>query len=326
MTDLRRLRDLDERLVPAAAARVRAWADALEGRRERLVTWAKGLRLGLDARSLRQLDERYATRGPLGLLREVPQVGFVVIGLVFLAGTGTAVSRDAANNRLAQQQTVSDPSAGPTLPGEDVGNRTLGPAVGDTVQGYQAMATQDLVTAQKSSGDRVALVSLRSYLSPAQMVALFTGESVVRIYLRSRSGGKDAAQLPVDVSGNLQGTLTKAYAQAARGRLAAQKSYQGYVNTLTVATKEDQSFKDLYASFARSTGAEAKDYQHACACGYAAVVVASPATLARLASAAAVRAVQAAPKGLALKDLEVLPLLPEVTGVVPQAQAQVDPP
>ncbi len=315
-------RQLDDRFVPALAARVGRLRAAWAARRVTPEATPK-------VRSLRQLDERFAGTGPLAVFRDVPQLGFVVIGLVFLAATGTAVSREAEQNRRAQQQTVVDPGAGtgPVLPGsEGEVSRTLGPAVGDTAPAYVALAKQGLAAVQKSKDGRLALVSFRAYLTPAQLTVLFGRSQVVRVYLRSRPGGKDAAQLPVDITGDLANTLEKAYAQAAHGRLLAQRAYQRYVDTLTVATKEDQAFKDLYAAFASSTGREAKDYEHSCACVYAAVVSAAPVVLSGLAAKAAVRAVQVGPAGVPLTSLEVLPLLPEVTGVVPAAQAPVEAP
>ena len=331
MKDRRELRDLDDRVVPVLAARVGQWRISLLAWWERLVAGLRGLNRdsapSLDVRSLRRLDERYTTSGPLGLLREIPQLGFILIGLVFLVGTGTAVSREAARNRATQEATDPLPEATSELPGQEGEvSTTLGPAVGDEVLAYQATATRSLAEARRDEGSRLALVSLRSYLTPGQVKELFTGYNVQRVYLRSRSGGKDAAQLPVNVTGDLGKALVKAYADAAHGRAVAQGSYQGYVNTLTVVTKEDQSFKDLYASFAASTGREAHDYRSSCACVYAAVVSATPQRLAELTARASVRAVQVAGKGLALQAIEVLPLLPEVTGIVPAAQAPVDPP
>jgi hypothetical protein len=279
--------------------------------------------------TLKDLDARYAGSGPLALLREVPQVGFVLIGLVFLAGTATAVTREASQNRRSAQQTVEvAPPSAASLPGEEVddGSRTLGPDVGEVVQSYLANASQGLAAAVSSAGTRVALVSLRSYLTPGQLKQLLTGYHVNRIYLRAPAGGKDAAQLPVDVTGDLASSLPKAYAQAAHGRELARTSYQGYVDTLTVSTTEDQAFKDLYAAFAHSTAREAQAYKSSCACVYAAVVSATPKLLAELARKQPVRGLQVAGKGLVLGQLQVLPLLPEVTKVVPKQQAPDDPP
>lgn len=322
----RRLRDLDARFVPAAAERVGALADGVALRSERLSTWWRGL----DLTSVKQLDVRYTKAGPLALMREVPQVGFLFIALVFLAGAGTAVTREAAKNRLAQQQSVLVP--GPTTatqaPSADGGDGTLGPTVGDTVTAYLAAAAKGLAAAAKSSPDtaRVALVSFTAYQTPAQVRTMLSGYQVVRVFLRAKAGGKDAAQLPIEIKGDLAGTLRSAYAQAARGRLDAQKAYQGYVDTLTVSTKEDQAFKDLYTDFAHSTGIEAQAYLHDCACVYAAVVAASPATLLALRSRAAVRAVEVGAKSRVLQGIQVFPLLPEVTGKVPRQQAAVEQP
>jgi hypothetical protein len=319
-----RLRGLDGRILPAAATRVAALAEALAVRRERAVHW----RRNLDLATLKQLDARYAGSGPLAFLRDVPQIGFVLIGLVFLAGTGTAVTREAAKNRLSQQQSVTavpGPANTVTAP---AGSGTLGPAVGEKVPAYLATAAKGLAQAAKSAarGDRVGLVSFSAYQTPTRVRSMLAGYHVLRIYLRAQEGGREAAQLPIEVRGDLGTTLTRAYAQVARGRLDAQRAYQGYVDSLTVTTKEDQAFKDLYATFARSTRLEARAYQRGCACVFAALVSASPPMLEQLRSRPGVRGIEVAGKGMSLPDLQVRPLLPEVRGVVPKQQAAVEQP
>jgi len=94
------------------------------------------------------------------------------------------------------------PVTAPTaLPGEEAGGTTLGPAVGTTVPTYLAQAAQGLIAAAKSSPDvpRTALVSFTAYQTPAQVEAMLSGYPALRVYLRARAGGKEAAQLPVDV-------------------------------------------------------------------------------------------------------------------------------
>ncbi|MCW2600979.1 MAG: hypothetical protein JWM02_2808 [Frankiales bacterium] len=319
------LRDLDNRVVPAAAQRVGALAEGFVVRRQRLGQWWRGI----DLSRLKELDARYVGSGPLALLRDVPQVGFVVIGLVFLAGAGTAVSREAAKNKLAQQQVIApSTTTGSQVPSVAHGSSTLGPSEGDTVPHYLTVAARGLMAAGTSAPDtaRIALLSFSAYQTPLQVQTLLSGHHVLRVFLRAEVGGKDAAQLAADVKGDLAGSLTTAYAQAARGRLDAQKAYQGYVDTLTVTTKEDRAFKDLYAAFARSTGLEVKAYQQQCACVYAAVVSDSPSSLLQLRSRAGVRAIEVAAKGLTLQVIQLLPLLPEVTGVVPKQQVAVNQP
>jgi len=323
------LRDWDDRLLPRAAECLGASVAWFSARRDR---WRARPSVAPTSEGLRGLDRRYASSGPLSVFRDVPQLGFVVIGLVFVAGAVTAVSWEAAKNRLAQQQTVVDQgsTAGAILPGgaEGAGNSTLGPAVGDMAPTYLADVAKTLAAAEKTAPDqtRVALVSFSAYQDPAQLRSMMSGYHVVRIYLRAKVGGMGAAQLPFDVKDDLGATLNESYAQAARGRADLQKSYLGYVDTLQVVTKEDQAFRDTYAAFGTAAGAEAKGYQSGCACVFAAVVSAASSMLPALRARIGVRAIQAAPAGALLLSLRVSPLLPEVTGVVPKQQAAVDAP
>jgi hypothetical protein len=325
-----RLRDLDERWVPAVARRLRALADgmtSLSGRIGRARPGTKVDRVevprerSLERRSLRALDERYATSGPLGLFRDVPQVGFVVVGLVFLAGTGTVVSRNAADTRANSQDTVSAPTGSS---GDGGGSATLGPQPGDAVSTYVSAAAGELKRVGKGAA-RVSLVNLAGFQNQQQAVATVSGLEVLEVFLRSSAGGKDATVIASPVSGSFVAGVKSAYADAARGRHEAQRSYQGYVDTLTVTTKEDQQFKDYYRMFARSTGAEAAAYDGNCACVYALVVKATPQQLQALASRPGIRSVQVAKAGLGVNEVQVFPLLPTVKGIVPEQQTDSPP-
>jgi hypothetical protein len=336
-----RLRDLDERWVPAVARRLRALTNGLTslgdslgnslgdrfarevpGTREDQVEVVPERQKPLERRSLRSLDERFASSGPLALFREVPQVGFVVVGLVFLAATGTVVSRRAADTRANSQDTVVAPAG--TAVGDGGGSSILGPQPGDSVTTYLAAAAGELRQVGKGAA-RVSLVNLAGFQNQQQAVATVAGLDVLEVFLRSTAGGKDATEIASPISGEFSTGLTKAYADAARGRHEAQKSYQGYVDTLTVTTKEDQQFKDYYRMFARSTAAEAAALDRNCACVYALVVTATPQQLQTLASRPGVRSVQVAKAGLGLKDVQVLPLLPTVKGIVPERQTTSPP-
>ena len=316
-----RLRDLDERWVPAAARRVRALTSLGKRVTPALPRSKREPTKERERRSLRELDERYASTGPLGLFRDVPQVGFVLVGLVFLAATGTAVSRQAATNRANSQDTVSGPTAatdgGP-------GTRILGPQPGDTVSTYLSTAAGELTRAPKGDA-RVSLLNLASFHNQQQAVAAVSGLEVLEVFLRSTAGGKEATEIASPVAGPFAAGLKRAYAEAARGRREAQRSYQGYVDTLTVTTKQDQQFRDYYRMFAASTGAEANALDRNCACVYAIVVKATPEQLLRLTSRSGVRSVQVAGAGLGLKDVQVFPLLPTVKGVVPEQQTTSPP-
>lgn len=308
--------DLDDKFLPLAAAKVAALTQKLAVQRTRF-------RHSFQGTSLKDLDARYAGTGPLALLRDVPQVGFVLIAAVFLAGAGTVVTRESSRNRTAQQQTV-DPGS-PETP-YATGDTTLGPEVGEATATYEGTSARGLTEASTGSPEdtRVALISLRAYQSPAQLKVLLEGFPVRRVFLRAKAAGTDASQIPIDIKGDLLTELRRAYAATVSGRLEAQKSYQGYVDSLTVTTPEEQAFKDLYAAFAKATGIEAREFKAGCACVFAVVVEAKAGRLQDLRTRPGIRAIEVADRGVALRALQVRPLLPEVRGAVPKQQAGVD--
>jgi hypothetical protein len=303
-----RPQQLDERYLPGAARWLRARVDAatatLERGRDALGRW--------DADAL---DARYAGRVPFALLRTQPVLALVVVGALLAAGVGTAVVQERRDGGPR-------PRASTELPGQGGLPRgaVLGPAVGDSTRDYVRKATDGLVDAVRDApgATRVALVSLSSYRTPEQADALLSGFTVRRAFLRAKAAGKEAAALPVEVQGALLPALRRAYAETARSRVAAQKSYQGYVDTLRPDSTQDRAFRDLYAAFARSSGIEAREYGHDCACVYAALVTATPVLLLSLNARAGVRAVEIAGPGLTVLQVQVQPLLPEVEGVVPR--------
>lgn len=315
-----KLRDLDDAFVPRLAERVSRTADRLAVRRERLRAAGRP-----DAASLRGLDQRLTSRGPLALVREVPQLGFVVIAAVLLAGVATARSQEAERTRAEQReqsavQTV-DPATGEE--GEDVAVTALGPEVGTTVTAYTTAAALNLRQAALKGGDgpRVALVTFGAYRTPVQVRELLQGYPVVRAYLHAAAAGKNAVQLPVEVKGDVLASLTEAYRTTVQQRTTAQQEFQGYVDTISVTTKEEQVFKDYYVAYAKASGIEAREYQSGCACVFSALVTGTPGQLLQLRSRSGVRAVEVAGPGLTAADLQVRPLLPGTTGVVPKAQA-----
>ena len=315
-----KLDDLDSRYVARAADRVGRAARRLAERRERTAAVVQAV----DVRSLRSLDNRYTTKGPLALVREVPQLGFVAIAALLFAASAAVVDQTSAQNREKARAAATDQVVTPGSDGgvQLAGRSSLGPDVGDNTSRYQNSAVLSLREAAKQKGNRVALVSLNRYLTPSQAAQSFSGILVTRVYLRARAAGKEAVQLPVDILGQLLPDLTKQYAALVPLRRAAEKSYQGYVDTLTVTTKEEASFKELYAQFARSSAVEAHEYATGCACVFAVVVSASPDQLVSLGGKPGVRIVDVAGKGLKTGDLEIRPLLPEIRGVVPKQQAQ----
>lgn len=311
MTLVDRLREWDQQLLPHAAARLRRLVRAGSARWQR---WEQVRSPGVRV-LLTGLDTRYAGRWPLRLVREVPQLGFVVIAAVFLAGTGSAVVLHPAAPAPA---VIAFPGSSD---GGDAGPVRLGPDVGTTTTDYVAAANRSLAAAARSRQPHLALVSFGGYRTPAQVALMLAGVPVRRVYLRATVGGPDATQRPVDLHGGLLDDLRGAYAKAAQASLEAHKSYETYVAT----TNDDKPFQQLYAAFAASTAREARAYQTGCACVFAAVVEAKTPELLVLRSRQGVRAVEVSARQATLHDVLVLPLLPEVSGPVPRVQTPGDP-
>ena len=108
-----KLDDLDERWVPRLAVRLRAVVDNAGVRRERLAARLRNARAsvlepGPDS-PLRGLDERYAMHGPLALLRDVPQLGLLLVAAVFLTGSVVALERAGDRQRSSAEQASTDP-------------------------------------------------------------------------------------------------------------------------------------------------------------------------------------------------------------------------
>lgn len=302
------LRDLDDRLLPLAAARARAAVDRYLALQRR----AGGRLRALD---LDALDRRWA-RGPLRVLHARPLVGLVVVALVAAAGVGVVLHDERAPAPVQAGPGVTD--RGPSY--DDLRGATLGPQVGTTVAAYVRTSTEGLVKAVQTepTTPRVALVSLATYLTPEGAAVVLNGYATARVFVRAPAAGANATPFPVEVRGNVLSSLRKAYADTARSRATAARSYQGFVDTLKGSSKEDENFRRLYAGFAKASGIEAKAYAADCACVYAALVLANPTQLLTLRARAGVRVLQIAPKGFSSGQVQVQPLLPEVTGTVPR--------
>lgn len=83
------LRDLDARVVPRLALALRSLLDAVRNGPARTHGDGSAPRRG----ALRRLDDRFATVGPLAVLRDVPQLGVVVVLAVLLTGAGVVLAR-----------------------------------------------------------------------------------------------------------------------------------------------------------------------------------------------------------------------------------------
>lgn len=307
------LRELDDRVVPRAAARLRALVDRTGGRRRAVTQRARDAVVAPPAPGLlRRLDDRFARRGPLGVVRDVPQVGVVVIATVFLAGAGVALARsgdDGPRRGGAAGTTAAAPQE----------SRRLGPEVGALVPDYVAAAGQQAVAYSRERPDalHVALVSLTAYREPDEVRALLAGIEVQRAYLRVPSSDPSEV-LSADVQ-DLVGDLRLLYAATAERKGDDQEEFLELARSIDAQNDEQTRFKEFYELSARLAGREATAYRTGCACLFSVVVRAPARVLAELPALEGVRAVELAPRGVALEELRVQPLGPEQTTTVAAA-------
>ena len=314
------LRDLDARLVPRFALALRQSLDGAAARRaaaRSLVrSWWRQL-TGPAAPGrrgpLRRLDDRYASSGPLALVRDVPQLGALLVAAVFLAGTTAALA-------LHDGDGESGATDERTVP------RTLGPDVGTQVDAYVGASTARLADLSRESpdADHVALVSLERYLTPEQLQTLVGEVEVQRVYLRAPLPDVAAPEVvPVETPpASLLLTVREVYERIAVRRAEDQRELLALARSITPDTSDESEFRAFYEEQAAAAGREAAAYRANCACVMAAVVRAPVRELVELKEMADIRAVQAARTGADLDDLDVRPLLPEVEGEVVETTPQ----
>lgn len=314
------LRDLDARLVPRMAAALRGFLDDAEQRREAAReaarTRAQALVAAPSKGLLGRLDDRYASRGPLKLMCDVPQLGVLVVAAVFLAGTGAALALSGPEQVRERQQAEQEAE----LP------LTLGPAVGVDIDAHFAAARERAVALSRDDPDAayLALVSLNKGLTPEETGELLqeSGLQVRRAYLRAPVSG-DPEQIVFQTPSDIVTGLEQVFSEIAARKAKEQQDLLGTARTITAGTPEEAEFRRLYEADARIAGQEAAAYRTACACVFALVVEADAAELAELPALPVVRGVEVAPRGAELSALDIAPLSPTAKGVVPPPSNRV---
>ncbi|HWG93230.1 MAG TPA: hypothetical protein VNU66_03250 [Mycobacteriales bacterium] len=308
-----RLAELDRRLVPSLARRLRTAVDGgARARRAVVATTTRTARQGASAlgTGLDRLDARLASRGPLALLREVPQLALLLVAAVFVSGSLAAVR-------------LTEPA--PRSPGPAAGDRvlrtaTLGVPPGTDVDEHLAGAREVVEALADRAPDTryLALVSLTRHLPVADVPRLAEGVDVVRAYLRAPDV-EGAETIEVPLSGVTLSAVLPALCTATSGRKASDaESLRTLAGTIEVVTTEEQLQKDDFLAEADRAAAEAAAFGDDCATVFALVVQGDGASLSGLLGRDGVRGVEAAPVGVELLDLEVLPLLPATTGPAPE--------
>lgn len=305
------LRDLDERLVPRLAVWLRGVLDAATDRRSAaraalLARWRQLLDPGRPG-LLRRLDDRFASSGPLQLLRDVPQLGVLLVAAVFLTGAGVALARSGPD-QVRERQLAEREEALPL---------GLGAPVGADVEDHLENARERAVELARETPDAryLALVSVRDELTAQQAGSLVaeSGLEVRRVYVRAPVPG-EAETLEVEPGDDVVQTLTALFAETARRKADEQREFLSLAQSIEPVSDEEREFKQSYEDAARTAGQEAAAYRTGCACVLAVVVQGEAGELAELLSLPVVRGVEVAPRGAELTALDIVPLSPDRTG------------
>ncbi|MHB8452853.1 MAG: hypothetical protein ACYDAQ_20720 [Mycobacteriales bacterium] len=323
-----RLRALDDRALPPLGARLLRAAERAGRLATRTAQWVDEVRQrpGGPPRRLRdlpgrlrqyppsrqaldRLDDRFAGRGLLAVLRDVPQVGFIVIAMLLVAGAaGSAI--DHSQSSAAPGAAVSE-SCG--LAYAVAGSAYVGPPVGTLLASYVAARTALLLRCALAHPDQqvLAVVSLQAPVTPDAAAGIFGPLPLSRVYLQVP--GHPARSY--DVTGPAPQAVTIADTVTATELAADAALQQQQADTVTGTDPTEVQGKAFLLMIARHERAEAAELRAGCACLYGAVLTSSLAELRALAGAGQVRLVDPAPLGTTLSAGTLLPLLPSDTGV-----------
>lgn len=303
-----KLDDLDERLVPRIAARLRALVDGSAARQERsrqaLRRTTSSVLEPSPSSPLRRLDDRFAARGPLALLRDVPQLGFLLVAAVFVAGSAVALERSGSKDRA----TTARKTVEATIP------TSLGPPPGTKIASYIGTTRKRAVLVSQAApdGTYTALVSFSRYLT-AEQTRLLLGElEVKKVLAHVQLPGAEV--LPIPVTSTLVADVGVAFEAISKRKLRDRTEFVNLAATISGDTKEEKQFKAFYADAARTAGREAAAYGKDCPCVFAALVRGKARDLAALPALSGVRAVDVG--GGDDDTLQLQPLLPEQTVTV----------
>lgn len=302
-------RDLDRRVVPAAARSLRRLLDAGERARFRA-----GRRLrqagGATSSFARRADERATSAGPLKLLREVPQLALLVVAAVFLSGTAAAVLLAGSDE---------EPTAAPAGAGAFQPVVRLGVRPGSDVEQYlvQTRVVLDDVARRLPGARLLAVVHFTGYTPVAQVPTLLEGAEPRRVYLRASAAGPGAEVLALPFDGEAAATVLPALCEATAARKAEDaRNFSALAESVQPTGPQEQASREQFAAEASRAAAEATAFGGECTTAFAAVVEGTAQALQEIAGRDGVRGVEAAQAGVELEDVDVEPLLPEISGVV----------
>jgi hypothetical protein len=252
---------------------------------------------------LRRVDDRWTRRGPLALIREVPQLGAIAIAALVLANGVTVATRSDPARQAAQEAE----QGGDPLPGDD--RLTIGPQIGDSVDAYLESTRQRLRTAADGQPDAatVAVVSFAQYRTARQVQDILGPATVVRMFYRVPLPLPEPAPADVAVTDLLQDSK-KEFLRVAIAHEKEIRNLQGVIDT----NETDPVQKQADIAQQELLRRQVRHLRGDCACIYAVLVQTRLRVLADLLDRTGVRAVDAGAPGARTGDYEgYTALLPE---------------
>ncbi len=250
---------------------------------------------------LRQVDDRYARHGALGLLREVPQLGALALALLLLAGGATVYVRGT------RPAATGDGGAGGPLSDTTLAV-TIGPTIGERADAYVADSRSRLyqTAAGQPDGMSYAVVSFSQYLTVAQAARLVRGFEVADAFLRVPAPPRQAPVRSAEI--NDMSELPQEMARQARQLIQEAAALEKVSATIDNDPEQKASNERDARRFRLEAG---KLPQRDCLCVAGVVVRGKLRQLLQLALTAGVRAIDAAPPRASRTGVVFRPLLPD---------------
>jgi hypothetical protein len=316
-----RVRGLDDRWVPTAARRLRDLVSRVD-RWLQLVprpTWTDEDEVDepTPAPSLwqraRDWDDRYARKGLLGFVAEVPQMGVVLVTLLLAVNAFTV----AARQTTPEEQKAKTGSSGVNA-GADPTQYFVGIQPGAPVATYIQDAKKRLEElAATPDGSVLGLMVFDRYVTPARAAQLVSLARPTQAYYAAQGKGVppgETAYAPVvDVAVDLPKQLRATASQL----MVRVKQNEQLAPTIPGINAEERAQKAELLRDAAGWRAQAAALSGSCACVFAVVIRAKAREMVELARQPGVRLIDPAPPGSQTALLEFRPLRPEVTAVEP---------
>lgn len=254
---------------------------------------------------LRRLDDRWTAAGPLALLREVPQLGAVLIGALVLASGMTAFSRrplpGEARPGTGIEQTADD----------GLTEGQLGPSIGEDVTAYVEGANERLrsVAADRPDGLVVGVIMFDDYLTPEDVRNLLGPIQAREIFYRPPVSTGVVRTVRVD---DLVRDAEADFRVYALARAAEARELRKVAATI----EGDPEQKREHERDAKVVEREVRMLRGTCRCVFAVVVRAHARLLADALQLEDVRTVDVGAVGADLGSFTFTALLPEETVTV----------